>query len=237
MIPVRSFHIKLRQAIDLYFLTSVPFFESFITRIVLPSTNHPGTSPTSFKAATRTPCTAVKDFNQKLWILSGPTPLQSGIDFNFLLTSSLVTFSVFCFSDGIFSFTLPIHPASRLCSTFVLHIHFQNAVASSAFGGLSFLLYLQDFFEKPSLVGLEIPLVLKLFYSVDISFYFSGFCSYSLLQFFHYQCKPFSAHTFDLANLSLCSCPFSIFYYYYYYYCYYYYFIIIIISLFNVDLS
>ena len=50
-------------------------------------------------------------------------------------------FTVFCYLDGIFSFTLSIHSASYLCSTFVLHIPFQNAVASSAFGGfvLSFL--------------------------------------------------------------------------------------------------
>ena len=138
MIPVRSFHIRLRQAIGLQFPTLTPFFESFMTRIVLPSTSHPGTSPTSthsFKTVARTPCTAVKDFNQKLWILAGLVPVQSGIDFNFLLTSSLVIFTVPCYSDSIFSFALPIHPASRLCSTFVLHIPFQNAVASSAFVG------------------------------------------------------------------------------------------------------
>ena len=46
MIPVRNFHIKLRQAIGLNFPTSVPSFESFITGIVLSSTNQPGTSPT-----------------------------------------------------------------------------------------------------------------------------------------------------------------------------------------------
>ena len=138
IITVRSFHIKLRQAIGLYFPTSVPFVEFFITRIVLPSTNHPGTSPTSihsFKTAARTSCTAVKDFNQNPWILSVAAPFQSGIDLNFLLTSSFVIFIGFCFSDGIFSFSLSIHYASRLCSTFVLHIPFQNAVASSAFGG------------------------------------------------------------------------------------------------------
>ena len=47
MIPVRSFHIKLRHAIGLQLPTPVPFFESFITKIVLLSTNQPGTFPTS----------------------------------------------------------------------------------------------------------------------------------------------------------------------------------------------
>ena len=88
-------------------------------------TNHPETSPTSihsFKTAARTSCTAVKDFHQKPWILSGPAPFQSGTDFNFLLTLSLVIFTVFCFSDDI-----------CFCSTFVLYNPFQNAVAFSAF--------------------------------------------------------------------------------------------------------
>ena len=91
MIPVRSFYIKLRQAIALEFHTSVPFFESFITRIVLPLTSHPETSPTfihSFKNVARISHTAVKYFNQKPWIFSGPAPFQPGIDFNFLLASS-----------------------------------------------------------------------------------------------------------------------------------------------------
>ena len=69
------------------------------------------------------------------------------------------------------------------------------------------LLFTFKVFEKSSLVGLEIPVVLKLFYPVVILFYFGGFCSYSLFQFSHYQCKPFSflAHAFDLASLFLFS--------------------------------
>ena len=86
MTPVRSFHIKLRQAIGLQFSASVPLFESFITRIVLSSINHLGTSLTSvhsFEIVPRTSCTAaVKDFNQNSWILSGRAPFQSGIDHN-----------------------------------------------------------------------------------------------------------------------------------------------------------
>ena len=57
-----------------------PFFEFLITRIVLPSTNQPETSPTSihsFKNVATTSCTAVKDFNKKPRILSGPDPFQS----------------------------------------------------------------------------------------------------------------------------------------------------------------
>ena len=195
MILVRGFHIKLRQAIGLHFPTSVPFFESFITRIVLPSTNHPGTFPTSmrsFKTVVRT-CTAVKDFNQKPWILSGPAPFESGIDFNFLLAPSLVIFTVYCFSDGIFSFALSIHSASCLCSTFVLHIYIPKNCCIFSIREFCLLLFTSNIFEKSSLVGLEIPVVLKLFYSIVISVYFCGFCSYSLFQFFNYQCKPFSA--------------------------------------------
>ena len=119
----------------------------------------------------------------------GLYPNAHYVDFNFFLTSCLVIFTVFCFSDGIFSSALSIHSASRLCSTFLLHIPFKN-VASSAFDG--FVLYLPSrFLKKSSLVGLEIPVVLKLFYSVVISVDFSGFFTYSLFQFFHYQCNSF----------------------------------------------
>ena len=45
-----------------------------------------------------------KRFYQKPWILSGPASFRCGIDFNFLLTSSLVICTIFCFSNGIFVF-------------------------------------------------------------------------------------------------------------------------------------
>ena len=174
----------------------VPFIESFTTRTVLTSTNHPRTSPTSihsFKTVARTSCAAVKDFNQKLWILSGPAPFQSGVDFNFLLISSLVIFTVFYFSDGIFSFALSIHSTSCLCSTFVHHIPFENAAASSTCGGFVLSSLTSRILKKSSLVDMKIFVVLKLFCSAAVSFYFSGFCSYSLFQFFHYECKLFSS--------------------------------------------
>ena len=112
------------------------------------STNQPGTSPTSIHSSVaRTLCTAIKDFNQKPWILSGPTHSQSDIDFNFLLPSSLVIFSVFSFPDEIFSFTLSIHSTSCLCSTFVLCIPFQNPAALQHSVVLSSPLYLKDFWK------------------------------------------------------------------------------------------
>ena len=116
---------------------------------------------------------------------------QSGIDFSFLLTSFLLIFPILYFPDGIFSFTWSTHSAFRLCSTLVLPILFQNAVASSAFGGFVLSSLPSRFLKNlPSLVW---KFVLKLFYSVVISLYFSGFSSYSLFQFFHYQCKSFSS--------------------------------------------
>ena len=53
------------------------------------------------------------------------------------------------------------------------------------------LLFTFKIFEKSSLVGLKISVALKLHYSIAILLYISGFCSYSLFQFFYYQCKPF----------------------------------------------
>ena len=135
MSPVTNFW---RKATGLSFPTSVPLFECFSSRTVLPLTNYPGISPTSihsFKAVARTSCADVKDFNLKPWILLGLSPFQSGIDLNFLLISSSVIFTIFCFSDVIFCFVLSIHFVSPLYSLFILHIPFQDAVGSSAFGG------------------------------------------------------------------------------------------------------
>ena len=124
--------------------TSVPLFESFITRIVLSLTNYHGTSPTfihSFKTVARTSCTAVKDFNEKPWILSGPAPFQSGIDFNFLLTSSL--YSVFQMASSLLLCQSIMNPAyARLLYSIFLSkmlLHLQHSVV------LSPLLYLQEF--------------------------------------------------------------------------------------------
>ena len=82
-------------------------------------------------------------------------------------------FTLTCFSDSIFSFALSIHSASRLSLTFVL----QNVAASSAFNGFVLSSLPTRFLEKSSLIGLEAAVALKLFYSVVIWFYFSGFCS------------------------------------------------------------
>ena len=139
MSPVTSFW---RKATGLSFPTSVPLFACFSSRIVLPLTNYPGifrASVNSFKAVARTSCADVKDFNLKPWILLGLSPFQSGIDLNFLLISSSVIFTIFCFSDVIFCFVLSIHSVSPLCSPFILHIPFQNAVASSTFSGFALL--------------------------------------------------------------------------------------------------
>ena len=123
----------------------------------------------------------------------GLYPNAHYVDFNFLLTLCLVIFTGFCFSDGILSSALSIHSAYRLCSTFLLHIPFEIVVASSALGVFVLSSLPSGFLKRSSLVGMEIPVVLKLFYSVVISFDFSGFFTYSLFQFFHYQCKLFSS--------------------------------------------
>ena len=78
----------------------------------------------------------------------GLYPNAHYVDLNFLLTSCFVIFTVFCFSDGIFSSALSIHSASRLCSTFLLHIPFENVVASSTFGGFAFSSLPSRFFKK-----------------------------------------------------------------------------------------
>ena len=127
----------------------------------------------------RTWCTAEKDFNQKPWILSGLTPFQSGSDFNFLLTSSLVIFSVFCFSDSIFSFVMSFHSASCLCLTCTPY-SFPKYCCIFSIQWFCPLFFTFKVFEKCSLVGLEIPVVLKLLYPVVILFYFRGFCSNSV---------------------------------------------------------
>ena len=106
MIPVRSFHIKLSQSIYLKFLTSAPFFESFITRIVLPLTNHPGTFPTSihsFKNVANTPRKTIKGFKHGSY--------QVLLLFNLELTFLLI-FTAFFFSDDIFSLVLSVNSAS-----------------------------------------------------------------------------------------------------------------------------
>ena len=65
-------------------------------------------------------------------------------------------------------------------------LHFQDSVV------LSSPLYLQGVW-KIFLGWSGHSCCLEIVYSVVISFYFSGFCSYSLFQFFHYQCKNFSS--------------------------------------------
>ena len=83
-----------------------------------------------------------------VFLRGGLYPNAHYVDLNFLLTSCFVIFTVFCFSDGIFSSALSIHSASRLCSTFLLHIPFENVVASSTFSGFAFSSLPSRFFKK-----------------------------------------------------------------------------------------
>ena len=121
--------------------------------------------------------------------LSGLAPSQSDIDFNFLLKSSLVIFTLFYFSSSFLWFVNLF--CIRLMLDFCTPYSFLKC--SFIFSICWFCLFLFTFkiLGKSSLVDLEISVFLKLIYFVVISFYFSYFCSYSLFHPFHYQCNSF----------------------------------------------
>ena len=124
-------------------------------------------------------------------------------------------FPVFCCSDGIFSFGLSINSTSCLCLIFVLHIPFQNTIASSAFGG--FVLsplpsrFMKNFLWLVSKFLLSWNFFILLSYRFTLVAFAVILCfSFSITNVNSFLLSPY-AHTFDLASLFLSFCPFYIF--------------------------
>ena len=117
----------------------------------------------------------------KPWILSDPAPFLSGIEFNFLLTSSCVIIISFLLisTQPFCSLVLLIHSASCLCSTLVLDVTSPDFVAYSALEDFS-LSDITSNLLKLFPGSCWNPDLLKLFNSVVILFYFSVSCCYNL---------------------------------------------------------